>query len=160
MCASGALNIFMTWYNCNKTPLNWMFFCAISRQKVYGPFSFGEATVIGTSYLDVLQLWLFPQLVEDKPNNFIWQQYGALPHWHNNVLDWLNITVPECWIGHKGPNDIVLHGLYTHRIGHHVISTCGGSIKDRVCVPTLPDNLPDLKNRIKATVAKKLHPKH
>lgn len=108
-------------------------FCAISRQKVYGPFFFGEATVIGTSYLDVLQLWLFPQLVEDKPNNFIWQQYGALPHWHNNIHDWLNITVPECWIGRKGPNDIVLHGLYTHQIGHHVISTCGGSIKD-VCL--------------------------
>jgi hypothetical protein len=41
-------------------------FCAISRQKVYGPFFFGEATVTGPSYLDTLQLWLFPQLTQDE----------------------------------------------------------------------------------------------
>jgi len=31
-------------------------FCAISIQKVYGPFFFAEETVIGMTYLDMLQL--------------------------------------------------------------------------------------------------------
>jgi hypothetical protein len=33
-------------------------FCVNSSQKVYGPFSFAEETVIGMIYLDMLQLWL------------------------------------------------------------------------------------------------------
>ncbi|CAH2000060.1 unnamed protein product [Acanthoscelides obtectus] len=47
-------------------------FCAISKNKVYGPFFFHENTVNGSSYLDMLHLWLFPQLTEDS-NNFIFQ---------------------------------------------------------------------------------------
>src|SRR5436190_23225551 len=82
-----------------------MFFCAISRQKVYGSFFFGEATVTGTSYLDTQQLWLFPQLEENKPENFYFQQDGAPPHWHNAVRIWLNVTVPDRWIGRKAPDD-------------------------------------------------------
>jgi len=31
--------------------------CAISNQKMYGPFFFAEETVTGTTYLDMLQLW-------------------------------------------------------------------------------------------------------
>ncbi|XP_023211332.1 uncharacterized protein LOC111614181 [Centruroides sculpturatus] len=64
-------------------------FCAISQQKVYGPFFFGEATVTGVSYLDALQLWLFPQLEEDEPENFIWQQDGS-------GCNWLNDVIPNC----------------------------------------------------------------
>ncbi|GFV64015.1 uncharacterized protein TNCV_4376201 [Trichonephila clavipes] len=37
-------------------------FCATSRRKVYGPFVFGEPTVTGSAYRNVLQLWLFHQL--------------------------------------------------------------------------------------------------
>ena len=44
-------------------------FYAISKNKVYTSFFFHEKTVTGTSYLDMLQLWLFPQLTEDS-NNF------------------------------------------------------------------------------------------
>ncbi|KAJ4433763.1 hypothetical protein ANN_16075 [Periplaneta americana] len=61
-------------------------FCAISRRKIYGPFFFGEATVTGASYLDALQQWLFPQLEEGEPENFIWQQDDTLPHWHMEIL--------------------------------------------------------------------------
>jgi len=32
-------------------------FCAISSQKVYGPFFFAEETVTGMTYLDMMQLW-------------------------------------------------------------------------------------------------------
>jgi len=37
-------------------------FCAISSQKVYSPFFFAVETVTGMTYLDMLQLWLMPQL--------------------------------------------------------------------------------------------------
>jgi hypothetical protein len=37
-------------------------FCAISSQKVYSPFFFAVETIIGMTYLDLLQLWLMPQL--------------------------------------------------------------------------------------------------
>ncbi|GFV30203.1 uncharacterized protein TNCV_96801 [Trichonephila clavipes] len=43
--------------------------------------------VTGSAYLDALQLWLFPQLEESEPNDFIWQQDGAPPHWHLSVRD-------------------------------------------------------------------------
>ena len=89
-------------------------FCAISRRKVYGPFFFSEATVTGVSYLDALQLWLFPQLEEAEPENFIWQQDGAPPHWHNSVRDWLNDVVPNRWIGRM--TELVSHGLHVHPI--------------------------------------------
>ena len=58
-------------------------FCSLSLRKVYGPFFFVEANITGMTYLDMLQEWLFPQL-QNEPN-FIWQQDGAPPHWHNLV---------------------------------------------------------------------------
>jgi len=47
-------------------------FCAISIQKVYGPFYFAEETVPGMTYVDMLQLWLMTQL-QNIPT-FIFQQ--------------------------------------------------------------------------------------
>ncbi|GFX90929.1 uncharacterized protein TNCV_3167601 [Trichonephila clavipes] len=84
-----------------------MFFCDISRLKVYGPFVFEEPTVTGSAYLDVVQLWLFPQLEESEPDNFIWQQDDAPPHSHLSVRCWLNITVLDQWILRKEPHDKV-----------------------------------------------------
>jgi hypothetical protein len=43
-------------------------FCAVSCDKLYGPFFFGEKTVDGIIYRDMLEMWLMPQLLEDKPN--------------------------------------------------------------------------------------------
>ena len=54
-------------------------FCAMSQTKLYWPFFFCEKTVTGTSYLDMLQLWLFPQLAADS-GDFVFQQDGAPPH--------------------------------------------------------------------------------
>ena len=45
-------------------------------------FLYIQATVTGVSYLDVLQQLLFPQLHKAEPENFTWQQAGALSHWH------------------------------------------------------------------------------
>lgn len=44
---------------------------AISNEKVYGPFFFVENTVTGDSYLDILTLWLLPEL-EEHSNDFIY----------------------------------------------------------------------------------------
>jgi hypothetical protein len=44
-------------------------FCAISSQKVHGPFFFAEETVTGMAYLDMLQLWLMPQL-QNVPSSY------------------------------------------------------------------------------------------
>ena len=54
-------------------------FCAMSTRKVYGPFFFHEDTVTGTSYLEMLQTWLFPRLQKDEPEDFNMQQDGAPP---------------------------------------------------------------------------------
>ncbi|GFW34882.1 peroxidase [Trichonephila clavipes] len=67
--------------------------------------------VTGSTYLDALQPWLLPQLEESEPNNFIWQQDGAQPHWHLSERDCLNITVPNQRIGHKEPSNISLHRI-------------------------------------------------
>jgi hypothetical protein len=52
-------------------------FCTVSSQKVYGRFFFAEETISGLTYLDMLQLWLMPQL--QNIQTFILQQDGRLP---------------------------------------------------------------------------------
>ena len=64
-------------------------FCAISHEKVYGPFLFFEATVTGNSYLDMLQFWLLPQLAQDI-ESLIFQQDGAPAHYYLDVRNELN----------------------------------------------------------------------
>jgi hypothetical protein len=70
------------------------FLCPISNLKIYGPFFFAEATVTGATYLDVLEQWLLPQLEEDSAD-FIFQQDGAPPHYHNDVRGHLNDRLPQ-----------------------------------------------------------------
>ena len=65
-------------------------------------------TVTGNSYFEILQDWLFPQLNEDS-ENFIFQEDGTTPHWHNQASRFLNETLPQRWIGRTGPKDLVLH---------------------------------------------------
>jgi hypothetical protein len=82
-------------------------FCAMSQTKLYGPHFFSEQTVTGSCYLDILQLWLFPQLNADS-RNFIFQQDGAPPHWNNNVRRFLNNELLHRWIGQVGKDDFAL----------------------------------------------------
>ncbi|GFU71882.1 uncharacterized protein TNCV_1628231 [Trichonephila clavipes] len=105
----------------------WNVFCAISRRKVYGTFVFGEPTVTGSANFDVVQLWLIPQLKESEPDNFIWQQEGALPHW--------NLSVSFAWPP-RSP-DLISCDFYLWSF-----------INDCVYVPPLPADLPDLRHRI------------
>jgi hypothetical protein len=58
----------------------------------------GKKTVNRIIYRDMLELWLMPQLLEDKPNVF--QHDGAPPpHIHSEVTTFLNRQLPERWIG-------------------------------------------------------------
>ncbi|PNF43528.1 hypothetical protein B7P43_G03919 [Cryptotermes secundus] len=82
-------------------------FCAVSQDKLYGPFFFGGNTVTGQPYLDMLQNWLFTSLQADS-HDFIFQQDGAPPHWHLMVRVLLNEKVPQQWIGRKGAQDLAL----------------------------------------------------
>jgi hypothetical protein len=50
-------------------------FCAILKEKVSGPFFFVENTVTGNTYVDMLTLWLLPQL-EDDSDDFIFNKMG------------------------------------------------------------------------------------
>ncbi|PSN36935.1 hypothetical protein C0J52_13909 [Blattella germanica] len=66
-------------------------FCTLSNSKVYGPFFFAEATVN------------VPQIVEDVPN-FVFQQDGDPPHFHNDVREYLEENLPHRWIGRAANN--------------------------------------------------------
>jgi len=87
---------------CDKPKVN--VFCTISSCKVYGPFFFAEATVTNINYLNMLQLWLMPQLQEDR-EDFIFQQDGAPPHFHFDICAHLNANLPGRWIGRASHND-------------------------------------------------------
>lgn len=127
-------------------------FCAVSSTKVYGPFFFNENTVTGISYLDMLQLWLMPQLTADS-NNFIYQQDGAPPHWHNDVRGYLNEELPHRWIGRCAEHDLA---MFAWPPNSPDLTPCDfyfwGYIKDTVFVPPLPATLAELRRRITAAV--------
>ena len=122
-------------------------FCAMLSRKLYGPFFFTEKTVTGHTYLDMIQQWLFPQMREDS-DNFLFQQDGAPPHYHNDVRDFLN-ELPQSWIGRAGNND----NCFEHWPPRSPdLTPCDfflwGYIKDCVYVSPLPQNLQELKRRI------------
>jgi hypothetical protein len=75
-----------------------------SNKKVYGPFFFAEETVTGMTYLDMLQLWLVPELQNIR--TFIFQQDGSpSSHFHCEVPQYLNTVLPGRWIGRAPEND-------------------------------------------------------
>jgi hypothetical protein len=77
---------------------------AVSSCQVYVPSLFTEPTVTGINYLDMMQLWLMPQLQEDT-EDFIFQQDGASPHFHFDARAHLNANLPGRWIGRASHND-------------------------------------------------------
>ncbi|PNF40249.1 hypothetical protein B7P43_G07078 [Cryptotermes secundus] len=131
-------------------------FCAVSQDKVYGPFFFEGNTVTGQTYLDMLQNWLFTSLQADS-HDFIFQQDGARPHWHLMVRAFLNEKVPQRWIGRKGAKDLALCAWPARSPD---LTVCDfflwGYVKDHVYDPPLPANPDDLKHRI-ATAINSVH---
>jgi hypothetical protein len=118
-------------------------FCAISSQKVYGPFFFAEETVTGTTYLDMLQ----------NIPSFTFQQDGSPAHLHCEDRQYLNTVLPGRWIGRASGNDQPL--LLWPPMSPDT-TPCDiflwGCVKDRVFVPPLPRDLADLKARFIAAL--------
>ncbi|GFX66895.1 uncharacterized protein TNCV_999341 [Trichonephila clavipes] len=92
---------------------------------------------------------------EGEQNNFIWQQDGTPPHWHLSACDWLNITVPNQWIGCKEPPDKASMEWPPRSPG---LKSCDfylrRFIKNCVKVPLLPADLTDLRHLMEADVAR------
>jgi hypothetical protein len=79
-------------------------FLAVSSCENYGPFFFGETTVTGINYLEMLQLWLVPQLQEDK-EDLIFEQDGTSPYCQFDFHALLSANPPRHWIGSASNND-------------------------------------------------------
>lgn len=79
-------------------------FCALSKNKMYGPYFFQETTINGIVYLDMLQQFLIPQIDEDdRERNVYFMHDGAPPHYLTDVRDFLNDRFPGQWIGRAAP---------------------------------------------------------
>ena len=61
---------------------------------------FAEPTVTGITYLDLLQQFLEPQLIQDGIlDSVVYQQDGKPPHFALIVWNYLTDTFPGRWIG-------------------------------------------------------------
>ena len=76
--------------------------CALSIDRVIGPYYFDDPIVTGDSYLHLLNNYFLPMLSE-LPANAIFQQDGAPPHYRRAVRGLLNEQMPYSWIGRGGP---------------------------------------------------------
>lgn len=123
-------------------------FCAMSSSRVYGPFFFTEKTITGVVYLDMLQLWLMPQL-EEHEDDFVFQQDGAPPHFLCDVREYLNTHLPHRWIGRASEDDVPLLKWPPRSPD---LTPCDfflwGYVKDQVFVQPMPRDLADLRERI------------
>jgi len=86
--------------------------------------------------------------------DFIFQQDGALSHFHFDMCAHLSANLPGCWIG---PASHIDSHLLTWPSQLPDLNTCDfflrGYIKDRVYVPPMPRDLPQLRQRIMEAVA-------
>ena len=65
-----------------------------------------ENTIMANIYLDMLHLFLFPQIAgieQEKGGEILFQQDGAAPHFRHEVQSSLNISFANPWIRRGGP---------------------------------------------------------
>jgi hypothetical protein len=70
--------------------------CALTRDRVIGPYSFAKLAVTSHNYLDMMELFAVRQMGGD---NMIFQQDGATAHYATIITAFLNETFPRRWIG-------------------------------------------------------------
>ncbi|GBM55221.1 hypothetical protein AVEN_158109-1 [Araneus ventricosus] len=70
--------------------------------RIIGSFIFSEVTVSSDNYLDVFEIFAFPQ-IGDLQSNIIFQQDGVPPHWSLEVRKVLDEKFLRRWIGRGGP---------------------------------------------------------
>ena len=76
----------------------------MTSEKVYGPFFFEEETVRAVNYLDMIEQYVVPQLLQDGTlDTIIYQQDGAPPHWAIIVREQLNHIFNDRWWCRDGP---------------------------------------------------------
>lgn len=78
-----------------------MVWCAMSKNGIIGPYFFENENVTGTTYKRMLRYFLFPKL-RDYPEDMIFQQDGAPPHFAIEVRQYLDRKLPEHWMGRGG----------------------------------------------------------
>ena len=72
----------------------------ITKSKVHGPYMFAEPTVTDITYLDLLQQFLEPRLIQyGILDSVVYQQDGVPPHFALIVRNHLTDTFPGKWIG-------------------------------------------------------------
>ena len=79
-----------------------IFWCAISKKRVIGPFFFENENVTGESYRKMLVYYAFPRF-ERNFSDYIFMQDGASPQYATGVRAYLNRKKPNSWIGRGGP---------------------------------------------------------
>ena len=124
-----------------------MVWCAISSRGIIRPYFFENVSVTGESYKKMLRYFFFPKL-RDYPQDVIFQQDGAPPHFAIPVRQYLNQKLGNRWIGRGGPV------AWPPRSPD--LTPCDfflwGYIKDRV-FSNLPSTISELKTRIRAVIS-------
>jgi hypothetical protein len=78
--------------------------CAMSKNRLIGPFFFEGDTVNGEKYLSMLQTFFIPEVRKlRKTRSIIFQQDGAPPHFSSDVRQFLDNHFSDRWIGRGGP---------------------------------------------------------
>ena len=81
--------------------------------------------------------------------DLIYQQDGAPPHFHHNVLEYLDATLAHRWIGRGSQDDYPLLPWPRRSSGLlHVIFSLWIYVKNCVFVPVLPCDFTQLRERI------------
>jgi hypothetical protein len=78
--------------------------CGLMHNRIFGLFIFAEHIINGMMFLDMLELFLFPQ-VDDLPNagDIYLQLDRAPPHYSDLVRAALDEKFPNKWISRSGP---------------------------------------------------------
>lgn len=78
--------------------------CALSKNKIIGPYFFEDDTVNGQNYLTMLQDYFMVEVRKlHKVRTVIFQQDGAPAHFSKDVRQYLDYHFPNRWIGRGGP---------------------------------------------------------
>lgn len=80
--------------------------CCVLHDRIIGPFFFHEPTVRWENYLDMLEYYAVPQMLQAQEEwgyEITFQQDGAPPHWALEVRQYLNHVFPGRWLGRNGP---------------------------------------------------------
>jgi len=136
-----------TVYESPQSSASIMVWCALSKKEIIGPYFFENESVTGETYKRMLRYFFFPKL-RDYPENVIFQQDGAPPHFALPVRQYLDTKVPNRWIGRAGP--------ISWPARSPDLTPCDfflwGFVKDQV-FQDLPSSIPQLKTKIRQAIA-------